>query len=239
MTWWSGDTLLSALDAIRPAPRLVVGLPLRVPIAQVWDIAKVGTVLVSGRVETGVIQSGMRITTTTKPSSSSAEGTVGSIEINHEQVQEALSGMDITFVVKGIPRNDLHRGCVIGTYNDPARGVESFTAEITVIASILPQIRVGYCPIVACHTDRAECEITEIVSRIQRRSKQLEMYPTHLTEGDRAVIRLTPRQQKKKAFVCMPFQTVASMGRIWLLHINAVFALGVIIHTIEKISESK
>merc|ERR1712004_327818 len=59
MNWYSGPTLLQALDALRP-PKRPVDKPLRLPLQDVYKIGGIGTVPV-GRVETGVIKPGMTV----------------------------------------------------------------------------------------------------------------------------------------------------------------------------------
>ena len=59
LTWYKGPTLVEALDALT-APKRPTELPLRLPINDVFKISGVGTVPV-GRVETGVLKSGMVI----------------------------------------------------------------------------------------------------------------------------------------------------------------------------------
>merc|ERR1711881_506184 len=55
--WYKGPTLIEALDKIKP-PERPVSKPLRLPINDVFKISGIGTVPV-GRVETGIIKSGM------------------------------------------------------------------------------------------------------------------------------------------------------------------------------------
>ncbi len=57
MSWYSGSTLLQALDKLEP-PKRLTDKPLRLPIQDVYKIGGIGTVPV-GRVETGVLKAGM------------------------------------------------------------------------------------------------------------------------------------------------------------------------------------
>lgn len=59
MDWYSGPTLIEAIDKIAP-PTRPVEKPLRLPINDVYKIGGVGTVPV-GRVETGVLKPGMNV----------------------------------------------------------------------------------------------------------------------------------------------------------------------------------
>merc|ERR1712109_397056 len=59
-SWYTGPTLLAALDAPRP-PKRPVDKPLRLPLQDVYKIGGIGTVPV-GRVETGSLRAGMVVT---------------------------------------------------------------------------------------------------------------------------------------------------------------------------------
>jgi elongation factor 1-alpha len=58
MSWYSGPTLLEALDDFEP-PKRPTHLPLRLPLQDVYKIGGIGTVPV-GRIETGVLKVGMQ-----------------------------------------------------------------------------------------------------------------------------------------------------------------------------------
>ena len=90
----AGKTLLEALDAIIP-PARPTDKPLRLPLQDVYKIGGIGTVPV-GRVETGVLKPGMVVTFA--PQGITTE--VKSVEMHHEQIEEALPGDNVGFNVK-------------------------------------------------------------------------------------------------------------------------------------------
>jgi elongation factor 1-alpha len=59
MNWYTGPCLIEALDALEP-PKRHLDKPLRLPVQDVYKIGGIGTVPV-GRVETGVIKTGMML----------------------------------------------------------------------------------------------------------------------------------------------------------------------------------
>jgi elongation factor 1-alpha len=89
-----GRTLLDAIDAIEP-PSRPSDKPLRLPLQDVYKIGGIGTVPV-GRVETGIIKSGMVVTFA--PTNVTTE--VKSVEMHHEQLSEGLPGDNVGFNVK-------------------------------------------------------------------------------------------------------------------------------------------
>ena len=126
----SGKTLLEALDSIRP-PKRPVSKPLRLPLQDVYKIGGIGTVPV-GRVETGVMKPGMVVTFA--PAGLSTE--VKSVEMHHESLPEAVPGDNVGFNVKNVSVKEIKRGMVASdSKNDPAKGVENFTAQVKQLIS--------------------------------------------------------------------------------------------------------
>jgi elongation factor 1-alpha len=108
LKWYKGPTLLEALDAVTP-PKRPVELPLRLPLQDVYKIGGIGTVPV-GRVETGVLKPGM--TVVFSPAQVSTE--VKSVEMHHEQLEQATPGDNVGFNVKNVSIKDIRRGMVTG-----------------------------------------------------------------------------------------------------------------------------
>jgi len=101
-----GKTLVDALDAIEP-PSRPTDKPLRLPLQDVYKIGGIGTVPV-GRVETGILKPNTVVTFA--PNNLTTE--VKSVEMHHEQLQEALPGDNVGFNVKNVAVKDLRRGFV-------------------------------------------------------------------------------------------------------------------------------
>jgi len=123
MPWYKGPILLDALDAI-PTPKRPLDKPLRLPLQDVYKIGGIGTVPV-GRVETGALKPGMVVTF--GPVGTTTE--VKSVEMHHEQVEEATPGDNVGFNVKNLSVKDIKRGYVCSdSKNDPAKDTEMFVA---------------------------------------------------------------------------------------------------------------
>ena len=115
MKWYQGPTLIEALDTLDP-PKRPTDKPLRIPINDVYKIEGHGTVAV-GRVETGVLKKKMNLTF----APSNLKSQVKSIEMHHEQLEEAKPGQNIGFNVK-LKANEIKRGYVAGnTHEDPPK----------------------------------------------------------------------------------------------------------------------
>ncbi|MGC9189554.1 MAG: elongation factor 1-alpha, partial [Conexivisphaera sp.] len=120
MPWYKGKTLVEALDEFEEPPK-PTDKPLRIPVQDVYSITGVGTVPV-GRVETGTLKVGDTIVVMP----SGAVGEVKSIETHHTPIQEALPGDNIGFNIRGVSKEDVKRGYVIGHLDNPPTVVKEF-----------------------------------------------------------------------------------------------------------------
>jgi elongation factor 1-alpha len=219
MPWWTGPTLLEALDSVTP-PKRPTDKPLRVPLQDVYKIGGIGTVPV-GRVETGIMKPGM--TVIFAPVQLSTE--VKSIEMHHESVPEALPGDNIGFNIKNISVKQIRRGNVAGDVkNDPPQGVSSFQAQV-IIMNHPGEIRVGYTPVLDCHTAHIACKFAEILNKVDRRTgKQKQDNPESVKNGDSAVINLIPT----KPFCVESYKEYPPLGRFAVRDMRSTVAVGVI-----------
>src|SRR5579864_396338 len=209
MPWFKGPTLMQALDK-----------PLRLPIQDVYTITGIGTVPV-GRVETGKLKVGDKIIF--MPGGKTGE--VKSVEMHHEQVTEAEPGDNVGFNVRGIDRNDIHRGEVAGPVSNPPTVVESFIANIQVLnhPSVLTA---GYTPVFHCHTAQVACEFTELQKRLDPKTGQTaEENPQTLKTGDAAVVKITP----KRPLVLEKYKEFPQLGRFAVRDMGQTVAAGVVV----------
>jgi elongation factor 1-alpha len=219
LPWYKGPTLIEALDSLTE-PKRPVDRPLRIPIQDVYKIGGIGTVPV-GRVETGTLVPGQSVTIA--PVQLTTE--VKSIEMHHEQLQQALPGDNIGFNVKGLSVKDLRRGYVVGdSKNDPPYGCSDFTAQV-IIMNHPGQIHAGYSPVLDCHTAHIACKFAELLSKIDRRTgKETEANPKFIKKGDSALVKLVP----SKPMCVEAFSDYAPLGRFAVRDMRQTVAVGVI-----------
>ena len=225
MPWYKGKTLLQALDDLAP-PKRPVDKPLRLPLQDVYKIGGVGTVPV-GRVETGRLKSGMVITFA--PLAITAEAK--SVEMHHEQVEEALPGDNVGFNVRNISVKDIKRGYVASdSKNDPAQDTEMFLAQVIVL-NHPGQIHAGYAPVLDCHTCHIACKFAKIQSKVDKRTgKAIEEAPQFIKSQEAALIELIPQ----KPMVVEPFSAYAPLGRFAVRDMRQTVAVGVIKEVTKK-----
>jgi elongation factor 1-alpha len=229
MPWYKGPTLLEALDAIQE-PKRPVDRPLRLPLQDVYKIGGIGTVPV-GRVETGVLKPGMVVTFA--PANVTTE--VKSIEMHHEQLQEAVPGDNVGFNVKNVSVKDIRRGNVAGdSKNDPPQEVENFTAQV-IILNHPGQIHAGYAPVLDCHTAHIACKFAELISKIDKRNgKVIEDNPKHVKSGDACMAVLIP----SKPMCVESYADYAPLGRFAVRDMRQTVAVGIIKSTTKKAAGS-
>jgi elongation factor 1-alpha len=211
MGWYKGPTIIEALDHLT-TPQRPVDKPLRLPIQDVYTITGVGTVPV-GRIETGMLKVNDKLVFMP----SGAVGDVKSIEMHHEQHQEARPGDNIGFNVRGIGKKDVKRGDVACHQDKPAKPVSEFTAQIIVLnhPSVITK---GYTPVFHVHTAQVACTITEIVKKIDPKTgAAVSENPDMLKTGDAAIIKVKPTKpliiEKQADFPEMARFAIRDMGQ--------------------------
>lgn len=192
MSWWTGDTLLEAINKF-DVPQKPVNLPLRLPIQDVYNITGIGVVPV-GRVETGVMKVGDKVVVVPGREGKGIHGEVKTIEMHHEQIQEALPGDNVGFNVRGIQKKDIARGDVLGHESHVPTVATEFTAQV-VIMNHPSVVTVGYTPVFHIHTAQVACQFIEILKKINPATGQeVTENKDILRSGDAAIVKLKPMQ---------------------------------------------
>jgi elongation factor 1-alpha len=224
MPWYNGPTLLEALDTLKVPPK-PVDKPLRLPIQDVYSISGFGTVPV-GRVETGVMKPGDQIII--MPSGIKTD--VKSIEMHHQQLQQAEPGDNIGFNIKGVDKKDIKRGDVVGPSSNPPTVVEEFTAQIVVI-NHPTAIAAGYTPVFHIHTAQIAATITEIVEKKDPKTGQtLQKNPDFIKNGDAAIVKIKPT----KPVVVEKYGDFPPLGRFAIRDMGQTVAAGIVLDVVKK-----
>jgi elongation factor 1-alpha len=192
MPWYTGPTLLEAINNLT-SPEKPTTLPLRLPIQDVYNITGIGVVPV-GRVETGIMKINDKVIVVPGREGKGIIGEVKTIEMHHEQMQQAGPGDNIGFNVRGIGKKDITRGDVLGKTDNPPSVAIEFTAQIIVLNH--PTVMtVGYTPVFHIHTAQVACQITEIVKQLNPATGEvMKEKPDFIKNGDVAIIKVKPVQ---------------------------------------------
>ena len=219
MAWYTGPTLLGALDMLT-VPEKPTGKPLRLPVQDVFSISGFGTVPV-GRVETGVLKVGDQIII--MPSGVKSE--VKSIEMHHQALQKAEPGDNVGFNIKGVDKKDIRRGDVIGPTSNPPTVAEEFKAQV-IILHHQNVIAKGYTPVFHIHTAQLACTFSDILERKDPKTGQtLEQNPQTIKTGDIAIVKIKPT----KPISLEKFSEFPELGRFAIRDMGETIGAGIIL----------
>jgi elongation factor 1-alpha len=188
--WWNGDTMLAALNKLTP-PKGQEGDSLRLPIQDVYKISGIGAVPV-GRVETGVLKPGMKVSFRPSAHQGGKIGEVKSVEMHHAEVPQAVPGDNVGFNLRGVAHTDIRRGDVCGPEDDPPSVARAFKASVMILDH--PNvITAGYTPVFHCHTAQVACTFDTLLAKIDPRTGAVtEENPDFLKKGDAAMVLIKP-----------------------------------------------
>ncbi|MFH1972527.1 MAG: translation elongation factor EF-1 subunit alpha [archaeon] len=190
MSWYTGPTIREQLDLFE-APEKPTGLPLRLPIQDVYNITGIGVVPV-GRVESGVMKVGDKVIIVPAREGTGVVGECKTIEMHHEQVKEAEPGDNVGFSVRGIGKKDIAKGDVLGHVDNPPTIATEFTAQIIVL-NHPTVVTAGYTPVFHIHTAQVACQFLAIEKKLNPATGEtMEENPDFIKNGDAAIVRLKP-----------------------------------------------
>ena len=227
LSWWDGPTVLEAVNNFK-VPEKPIDKPLRWPIQDVYSITGVGTVPV-GKVETGVMKPGMKLIFLPSKKPGGVIGEVKTIEMHHEQIQQAVPGDNIGANIRGVAKNEIRRGDVAGPVDNPPTVAKSFLARIIVL-NHPTAIAKGYTPVFHCHTAQVACRFEELIKKFNPRTGEvIEENPQFLKTGDAALVKIVPT----RPMVIEPVSEFPQLGRFAIRDMGQTVAAGVCVE-VEK-----
>ena len=192
--WYDGPTLLGALDEL-DEPEEPEELPTRIPVQDVYKISGIGAVAV-GRVETGDIAQGDNVVF--EPASERLNKNIGgevkTIEMHHEEVEDASPGDNIGWNTRGVGQDKIKKGDVAGPSDNPPTVVDSFEAQVIVLnhPNVISE---GYTPVFHVNTAQVSCTFTDIKSTMNPKTGEtIEEDPDYIKQGQAAKVEITPQQ---------------------------------------------
>ena len=229
MPWWTGDCLLDAVNKFE-VPVKPTNLPLRLPLQDVYNITGIGVVPV-GRVETGVMKIGDKVMIVPGREGKGVPGEVKTIEMHHEQVNEAEPGDNVGFNVRGVGKKDIARGDVLGRADNVPSVATEFTAQV-VIMNHPTVVTVGYTPVFHIHTSQVACQFIEIIKKMNPATGQeITTDKEILKNGDAAVVKIKPMQ----AVVIEKNSDIPQMSRFAIRDSGATVGAGMCIDMVKKV----
>jgi len=228
MSWYTGPTVREQFDLFKE-PEKPTDLPLRLPIQDVYNITGIGVVPV-GKVETGVMKIGDKVIFVPGREGKGVVGEVKTIEMHHEQIQEAIPGDNIGFNVRGIGKKDIARGDVLGHIDKAPTIASEFTAQIVVL-NHPTVLTVGYTPVFHIHTAQVACQITAIEKQIDPASGEtIKENPDFIKTGDAAIVKIKPT----KPLVIEKSTEIPQMARFAIRDAGQTVAAGMCLELVKK-----
>ncbi|MEA3430574.1 MAG: translation elongation factor EF-1 subunit alpha [Nanoarchaeota archaeon] len=228
LPWYSGKTLLETINELKE-PDKPVGLPLRLPIQDVYNITGIGVVPV-GRIETGVLKVGDKVIAVPGREGKGVPGECKSIEMHHEQQTSAEPGDNVGLSIRGFGKKDIARGDVMGLASNVPTVATEFTAQIVVL-NHPSVITVGYCPVFHIHTAQVACQILAIEKKLNPATGEvLEENPDFIKNGDAAIVKIRPVQP----MVIETQKEIPQLSRFAIRDSGTTVAAGMCISVVKK-----
>ncbi|KAM1679536.1 hypothetical protein ACFXTN_036083 [Malus domestica] len=164
-SWWDGPCLFEALDSIEVPLRDPKG-PFRMPIIDKFK--DMGTV-VMGKVESGSVREGDSLFV--MPNKVPVKAVA--IYIDEDRVKRAGPGENLRVRLSGIDDEDILSGFVVSSVAKPIPAVTEFFAQLQILELLDNAIlTAGYKAVLHIHSIVEECEIIELVSQIDTKTKK-------------------------------------------------------------------
>ena len=228
MPWYTGKSLLLTMDDLS-MPVKPTNLPLRLPIQDVYNITGIGVVPV-GRVETGIMKVNDKIIVVPGRDGKGVSGEVKTIEMHHEQLTEAEPGDNIGFNVRGLAKNDIQRGDVLGHPSNVPTVATEFTAQMVVL-NHPSVITIGYTPVFHIHTAQVACRFEKILKKLDPATGQTkEENPDFIKNGDVAIVVIKPIQP----LVIEKQKDIPQLARFAIRDSGSTVAAGMCIDLVKK-----
>ena len=221
MSWYKGPSLIEAIDKFI-IPEKPTNKPLRLPIQDSYRIKGTGVVPV-GRVETGILKKGDKIIIMP----TGFTGLIRSIEMHHEEINEALPGDNVGVSIRGIELADASRGDCIGHPDNPPTVINpggKWTGQVIVIWHPTA-IAQGYTPVVHAHTAQVAAKFSALLKKLdQKTGAVIEDNPKFLKRNEAAIVELSPIKK-----MCLEKYTdIPEMGRFAVRDMGRTCCVGIV-----------
>ena len=157
-------------------------------------------------------------------------GEVKTIEMHHEQLQQAEPGDNIGFNVRGIGKKDIQRGDVLGHSDNVPTVATEFTAQMVVL-NHPTVITVGYTPVFHIHTTQIACQVIAIEKKLNPTTGEvLAENPDFIKNGDAAIVKIKPVQP----LVIEKQSDIPQLSRFAIRDSGSTVAAGMCIDLVKK-----
>lgn len=216
MSWYTGPTVLEALDTSAVVYKPPVDKPLRIPVQDFYSIS--GKKIIVGRVESGIMKVGDKVVL----SPSGEHGIVESISMLNNKKSEATAGSNIGFTVNGIP--NVKRGDVFGNAENAPAVAKEFVAEVFILEEN-GKIEEGHNYEIRCGTKNVDCKAEKIINKIDPRSGKVSEPARSLTMDDAGTVKFV----SSEPFVIERQVDIPQLGRVLVRDAGVTIAVGIVV----------
>jgi elongation factor 1-alpha len=168
LPWYKGPTLKEAIENIS-SPEDLSDKQLRLVVYDAYQEAGIGLVGY-GKIISGTLKNNDRVVV----APGKRKATVKTIWNEEEEVEEAITGMDVSFSLKGDGEDDLRRGTVLGLVDhEPS---SKSLVQVRLLYLGLRPLVLGNIMIMHVGSDHVEAEVEEIV-KVYRTNNQFKNTP--------------------------------------------------------------
>mmetsp|Transcript_20395 Transcript_20395/g.56534 ORF Transcript_20395/g.56534 Transcript_20395/m.56534 type:complete len:474 (-) Transcript_20395:108-1529(-) len=218
--WWTGKTLVGAIDSFHPRERLVEQ-PLRMPLSETGKSRSLGGDSLSGKVVAGAMIPGMRVMV--QPSGQ--VGVVKALEVSHRAVPVVRSGDGASVGISGIDQNVLVPGVsVLCDPEWPIQVVTKLEAKLLILDVDFPVVA-GQPATLHVHVSKEEASITRLLAKLDSKTGEVQKAnPRFLLKGQTGVVEVELARA-----ICMEcYSDIRPLGRVTLRDGGATFAVGIV-----------
>ncbi|MHA1923459.1 MAG: GTP-binding protein [Candidatus Heimdallarchaeota archaeon] len=222
MSWYKGPTLKEAIAKFS-IPEDLTGKDMRLVVYDAYQEPGIGLVGY-GRIISGKIKLNDKIVV----SPGIKKGTVKTIWDEEEEINEALAGMDISFLLKGNAEEDLRRGVVIGHVDSEPSSKQKIQVRLLYLG-LQPYV-LGNISVIHSGSDNVECEL-ESISKVyiknkkyQNTTREIEGKPIMIFKDEVASVVL----EVKNPIVIEKSEDIPKLGRVILRKKGRVIAAAIV-----------
>ncbi|GAB9468200.1 Translation elongation factor tu [Globisporangium polare] len=217
-SWYSGPTLVEAIDQFSP-PQRQISKPFRMCVSDVSKSMGLGQT-VSGRVYAGAAAVGNSFLLMPV----GLPLTIKGIEQNGKQVQFARAGDTIDMGVAGIDPTALSTGSILCSIPSPVRLARRFEAKIMTMPAVEVPLVKGTCVTIHIHHVDEPVNITRLISILNKSGEVEKRKPRCITREKSAVVQITCQRP-----ICLEvFSSYRQLGRFTLRDRGTTLAAGII-----------
>lgn len=223
-SWYpkSAPTLFTLLDNIKLPERNPKG-PLRIPLLEGFRDQGVSVI---GKVESGTVVASQNALLLPKK----IKVKVVSVTIRDQDVAYAKPGENVLLHITGVEEDQLSKGLVLCSLDNPCPCVTRFKAHMMVVELLKhrPLLTAGYSCVFHAHTLLEDCQIIKLIEYIEKSTKKKILNPAFV-KGNSIVI----CELQLNSPVCLEtFETLPQLGRFTLRDEGKTIAIGKVLEII-------